>query len=124
MLMDALDLVEAELESIEERKATLLAKSKLTGIPSTEEVLSKNPTFQGLSPYKYFARCLRGIKAPDMEQALMVLPFHYVARIVPILLKVQTQQAAALTPLHCAVSTLTCMLLDLAHVLPSLLVYS
>ena len=90
MLMDALDLVEAELEAIEERKAVLLAKSKLSGKPSTEEAVSKNPTLQGLSPYKYFAKCLRGIKAPDMEQALMVLPFHYVARIVPILLKVTT----------------------------------
>jgi hypothetical protein len=108
MLMDALDLVEAELEAIEERRAVLLAKSRLSGKPSAEEAVSKNPTLQGLSPYKYFAKCLRGIKAPDMEQALMVLPFHYVARIVPILLKVSTEgdrelsaSSAALLPPLC-----------------------
>lgn len=91
MLMDALDLVEAELITLEERKAVLIAKNKLKNISSTtdtEEMISKNPTFQGLSPYKYFAKCLRGIKAPDLEQALMVLPFHYVGRVIPILLKV------------------------------------
>lgn len=91
--MDALDLVEAELVILEERKAVLIAKNKLKNISSatdTEEIISKNPTFQGLSPYKYFAKCLRGIKAPDLEQTLMVLPFHYVGRVIPILLKVQT----------------------------------
>ena len=108
-MMDALDLVEAELEAIEERKAVLLAKSKLSGKPSTEEAVSKNPTLQGLSPYKYFAKCLRGIKAPDMEQALMVLPFHYVARIVPILLKVTTVGRIGR---GCHLSDLTCMLLS------------
>lgn len=91
MLMDALDLVEAELIGIEERVAVLKAKSKgKTQAVNSEEVKSKNPTLLGLSPYKYFARCLRGIKAPDLEQALLVIPFHYVARIVPILLKVST----------------------------------
>jgi hypothetical protein len=91
MLMDALDLVEAELIGIEERVAVLKAKSKGKGTGVTsEEVKSKNPALLGLSPYKYFARCLRGIKAPDLEQALLVIPFHYVARIVPILLKVPT----------------------------------
>ena len=86
--MDALDLVEAELIAIEERISVLKAKSKLTGVTSEEEVKSKNPALMGLTPYKYFARCLREIKAPDLEQALLVIPFHYVARIVPILLKV------------------------------------
>lgn len=90
--MDALDLVEAELIGLEERVAVLKAKNKGKGtaVTSEEEVKSKNPALLGLSPYKYFARCLRGIKAPDLEQALLVIPFHYVARIVPILLKVPT----------------------------------
>ena len=89
--MDALDLVEAELIGIEERVAVLKAKSKgKAQAVTSEEVKSKNPALLGLSPHKYFARCLRGIKAPDLEQALLVIPFHYVARIVPILLKVST----------------------------------
>ena len=99
MLMDALDLVEAELIAIEERISVLKAKSKLTGLTSEEDVKSKNPALMGLTPYKYFARCLREIKAPDLEQALLVIPFHYVARIVPILLKVSNYPCFSLIPI-------------------------
>lgn len=86
--MDALDLVESELAALEEKRALQAVKNKKSKMADTQEIVSKNPTFLGLSPYKYFARCLREIKAPDLEQALLVLPFHYVARLVPILLKV------------------------------------
>ena len=88
--MDALDLVETELAAMEEKRASQAAKNKKNKTSDTQEIISKNPTFLGLSPYKYFARCLREIKAPDLEQALLVLPFHYVSRLVPILLKVRT----------------------------------
>lgn len=43
----------------------------------------------GLNPYQYFIRVLKQIKAPDMEQALLVLPFHYVSRLISLLLKVR-----------------------------------
>ena len=47
-----------------------------------------NPLLLGLDPLRYFLRCLRSVKAPDLEQALLVLPFHYVSRFVPVLLQV------------------------------------
>ena len=87
-MMEALDLVEAEVAALEEKKAIQASKNKKAKTSDTQEIVSKNPTFMGLSPFKYFARCLREIKAPDLEQALLVLPFHYVSRLVPILLKV------------------------------------
>lgn len=90
MLMDALDLVEKELAEIEEKKIVQLKNSKKNEKKdkNLSEIVSKNPVFLGLSPYKYFARCVRQIKAPDLDQTLMVLPFHYVSRMVSILLKV------------------------------------
>ena len=86
--MEALDLVETEVAALEEKRAMQASKNKKAKTSDMQEIVSKNPTFMGLSPYKYFARCLREIKAPDLEQALLVLPFHYVSRLVPILLKV------------------------------------
>ena len=86
--MEALDLMETEIAALEEKRAIQASKNKKAKTSDTQEIVSKNPTFMGLSPYKYFARCLREIKAPDLEQALLVLPFHYVSRLVPILLKV------------------------------------
>ena len=79
--MDSLDLVEAELaalEELEERQGAAKAKAK------------SNPLLLGLSPYAYMVRCLRLIKAPELEQALLLLPFHYIARMVSMLLQVRT----------------------------------
>ena len=56
--------------------------------PSAKAKARPNPLLLGLDPLRYFLRCLRSVKAPDLEQALLVLPFHYVARFVPMLLQV------------------------------------
>jgi U3 small nucleolar RNA-associated protein 12 len=99
MLMDALDLVEKELADIAERNLSFLNKNKgkKQGEKQEEKAPSgpKNPIMLGLSPYKYLARCLRQVKAPDLEQALLVMPFHYVSRLVPILLQVPHPSCSA-----------------------------
>jgi hypothetical protein len=84
--MDALDLVEKELVEIEERKIVKLKNSKKNEKKNEKkdeknsnknEIVSRNPVLLGLSPYKYFARCLRQIKAPDLDQVLK----HYIINI-------------------------------------------
>jgi hypothetical protein len=79
--MDALDLVEKELAEIEEKKIIqqkYLKKNekkneKKEDKNSKTEIVSKNPVLLGLSPYKYFARCLRQIKAPDLDQVYIYI---------------------------------------------------
>jgi U3 small nucleolar RNA-associated protein 12 len=88
MLMDALDLVEAELEAQAERRA-VVKEQAARGAVSKVTKQPPNPLLLGLSPLKYMVRCLRMVKAPDLEQALLVMPFHYVSRFVPMLLQVR-----------------------------------
>ena len=64
-----------------------------------------NPLLLGLDPLRYFLRCLRSVKAPDLEQALLVLPFHYVSRFVPMLLQVNTPHTPHLDTLVVTRST-------------------
>jgi U3 small nucleolar RNA-associated protein 12 len=78
MLMEALDLVEAELPNYELEDAPHGCDSKQ----------HRNPLLLGLTPYKYLLRALRSVKAPDLEQALLVLPFHYVCRLIRSLIEV------------------------------------
>lgn len=78
MLMEALDLVEAELPNYAEEDAPQSRASKQ----------HRNPLLLGLTPYKYLLRALRSVKAPDLEQALLVLPFHYVCRLIRSLIEV------------------------------------
>ena len=88
MLMVALDLVEAELP------AFLAMEAAGDGLSGPQHKAGKqqyrNPLLLGLNPYMYMLRSLRAIKAPDLEQALLVLPFHYVARLISMLIKVHT----------------------------------
>ena len=77
-MMDSLDLAEAELAEMREHKQR--------AAPGTQR--RANPLLLGLSPYKYLIRALRMVKAPDLEQALLVMPFHYVGRFVAMLLEV------------------------------------
>ena len=93
MLMEAVDAVEAELSNSDTKP---------------------NPKMLGLTPLKYFLRCLRQVillysfpsfrlyvlnlslvvnivvqvKAADLENALLIMPFHYVERFVKLLLEV------------------------------------
>ena len=45
----------------------------------------KNPLLLGMSPLKYALRVLRSIRSSEMEQALLVLPFHLVEKLLEIL---------------------------------------
>ena len=93
MLMNALDLVEAELPNFGD-SFDIASNSKDTnaGTPTAVAVNKgkqyRNPLLLGLSPYSYMIRALRLIKAPDLEQALLVLPFFYVTRLISMLIKV------------------------------------
>jgi U3 small nucleolar RNA-associated protein 12 len=97
LLMQAVDLVEAEVASIrewdalypdsdfEEKKSTAVV-----GLSKTKKrVRQQNPILLGLTPLKYMLSRLRLVKAPDLENALLVMPFHYVKRFITILLQVQ-----------------------------------
>ena len=97
LLMQAVDLVESEIASIrewdalypdsdfEEKKSTALV-----GISKTKKrVRQQNPILLGLTPLKYMLSRLRLVKAPDLENALLVMPFHYVKRFITILLQVR-----------------------------------
>jgi hypothetical protein len=76
-LFDAIDLVESELASAED-------SLRLGKAPKPGELLL------GKTPLRYMVHVLRQIASNDLEQALLVLPFHYVKRFISILLKVKT----------------------------------
>ena len=83
--------VESEIDEILEWCSIQSSSSNPTssgkGVAIKER--KSNVRLLGLSPYHYFIRVLKQVKAPDMEQALLVLPFHYVKRFISLLLKVR-----------------------------------
>ena len=81
--MAAMDLVEAELPNFPSADSH---QQQQEGKRGHKEY--RNPLLLGLTPYLYLLRALRSIKAPDLEQALLVLPFHYVTRLISMLIKV------------------------------------
>ena len=99
-LMQGIDLVEAELREIasivEAGRSKQAADDVLKGVSTlvavdqrTSDALKKrkaNPMLMGLAPHKYLLKTLREIKAPDLESTLLLLPFHYVTRVLPLLL--------------------------------------
>lgn len=46
---------------------------------------SANPLLLRMAPLDYMVHSLRSIRASDLEQALLVLPFHCVARLIKLL---------------------------------------
>lgn len=92
LLMQAMDLVEEELALRAEQEA--LAASKKESEKDEEQKKKKarkeeaNPLLLGLSPLQYLQRALRMIKGPDLEPALLVLPMHYVKRLLSLLVLV------------------------------------
>jgi U3 small nucleolar RNA-associated protein 12 len=86
LLMDAVDLVEAELADQEQYAAKLAS--------GTHTRLAKrvpNVQLLGLEPLAHLMRCLRLIKQPELEQSLLVLPFHYVTRLLKLLIEMSQQ---------------------------------
>ncbi len=104
LLMEAVDLVEAELSDIEQY--SIKARSGNT------QKLSKRVAdvrLLGLEPLAYLMRCLRQIKQPDLEQALLVLPFHFVVRLLRLLIEISQQaQYDAELCCRCSVFLLRC----------------
>ena len=71
-IMEALDMVHAELVDIAEYTAIQKkSKTKLKARPP-------NPVMLGLHPYAYMMSQLKRVKQPDLEQALLILLFDYV----------------------------------------------
>jgi len=82
-LMEAMDIAAAELKALQD-----LAKKQSCSIEeAAKSRRQSNPVLLGMTPYKFLTHTLRQIKAPDMEQALLVLPFHYVTRLLRVLLE-------------------------------------
>ena len=80
-IMEALDVVDAELSDIAEYAAIQKkSKSKLKARPA-------NPVLLGMQPHSYMMAQLKRVKQPDLEQALLVLPFDYVVRLIRMLIK-------------------------------------
>eukprot|EP00903_Cladosiphon_okamuranus_P011942 g11216.t1 len=84
-LMDALELAELELKLVraDERAA---AKAKRKGDPAPP-ARRPNPVLLNLSPLRYVLRTLQMIKTPELEQALLVLPFSQVESLANFLVK-------------------------------------
>lgn len=74
--MDAIDLVETEVSEMHQ----MFTRNK--------PYKASNPLLLGKTPYKYMLHIMRQITANDMEQSLMILPFHYVKRFIAILQEV------------------------------------
>ncbi|CAM9439987.1 unnamed protein product [Hapterophycus canaliculatus] len=84
-LMDALELAELELKLVraDERSA---AKAKRKGEPAPP-ARRPNPVLLNLSPLRYVLRTLQMIKTPELEQALLVLPFSQVESLANFLVR-------------------------------------
>ena len=80
-IMEALDVAEAEMAHIREYEE-IRSRSKSAIKPRTA-----NPVMLGLTPHAYMAAQLKRVKQPDLEQALLVLPFDYVVRLVKMLIE-------------------------------------
>jgi U3 small nucleolar RNA-associated protein 12 len=107
MLMAALDLVEAELPRFK-------AEEGAAGAPG-RQVQYRNPLLLGLSPHAYMLRALRSVKAPDLEHALLVLPFHYVARLIGMLIALMRRGLDVELCTKCAVHLLRCHQAQILH---------
>jgi U3 small nucleolar RNA-associated protein 12 len=101
--MDALDLVDNELAELDDFNARIEA-----GGASSKAKKQSNPLLLGLTPHKYMIRSLRLVKAPDLEQALLILPFHYVARFITILLEMAKKGLDLELCTRCSVFLLRC----------------
>lgn len=76
--IETVKTAERLIESIE---LVLHEQERQTSSSST----SKNPLLLGLSPLQYTLRTLRRIRASELEQALLVLPFHLVEKLLRLL---------------------------------------
>lgn len=113
MLMQALDLVEAELPAYMQQLQD--AQGESHGRKSSKQQQYRNPLLLGLTPYLYMIRALRSVKAPDLEQALLVLPFYYVTRLISMLIQLIKCGLDIELCTKCAVHLLRCHQSQLLH---------
>ncbi|CAB1116366.1 unnamed protein product [Ectocarpus sp. CCAP 1310/34] len=84
-LMDALELAELELKLVREEERAA-AKARRRGEPAPP-ARRPNPILLNLSPVRYVLRTLQMIKTPELEQALLVLPFSQVESLANFLVR-------------------------------------
>jgi len=70
-LIEALEFVQDEIQRIKDAKEN--------EIP--DEKFEKNPILLGLTPSKYMLKQLRDIASSELEQTLLLLPFHYISTL-------------------------------------------
>jgi len=104
-LMEALDLVEKEFANNPEPNPR----------SSRQKRLCSNPLLLGLAPLPYMMRVLRMIKAPDLEQALLVLPFHYTSRLIDMLIELARRGLDIELCAKCSVHLMRCHQAQLLH---------
>ena len=90
-LMEALEMADHEDEAIRDRLSSGDIPNGSgalgSGVSSSSALAAakqrpENPLMLGLTPDRYVLRTLKMIKRPDLEEALLVLPFHLVERLV------------------------------------------
>jgi U3 small nucleolar RNA-associated protein 12 len=83
-IVDALDVAANEERKEVEYRRALKAASEAGGGKAVKAVKRppRNPLMLGLAPGAYVLRCVSGVKAGDLEQALLLLPFADALRLL------------------------------------------
>ena len=81
LLIQAIDLMEEELPLYKQRQVLLDSNTKNTSLPPPNVLLL------GLSPHQYLARTFKLVKSTELEAALLLLPYHYVKRLLVLLIE-------------------------------------
>ncbi len=104
LLMEAVEIVEAEISDIEQHSFKAASGNHVRLARRVPDV-----RLLGLEPMAYLLRCLRLIKQPDLEQALLVLPFHFVVRLLRLLIEMcQHARYDVELSCRCAIFLLRC----------------
>lgn len=65
-----------------------------------DDAVSTNPLMLGLTAHKYMLLVLRRIAVPELENSLLVLPFHYVVRLLAVLIQVRRTVLHSSSPVY------------------------
>lgn len=87
-LMEGLEIADGESKAL-----AIWEKANQAALAAGQPGLkprSENPMLLGVDPDRYILKVLRMIKQPDLEEALLVLPFHLVERIIEVLIFIAT----------------------------------
>lgn len=118
--MEVIDLAEKELGEMQAVEEATKAAIKRGDKTNTVARYTANPMLQGVSPYQYIINSIKlHIKGSEMESALIILPFHYVVRFLPLLTEICRQHLDIELSTKCVIILLKCHMARLA-VTPSL----